>query len=97
MFHRLSVFLIKHNIIKPSQFGLRVGHNTIDAVLEFIDNVYTSFYKNVSTLTIFLDFSKAFDTVNDDKLVSQLACYGLSGRAGDWFGPIVFARSKAIC
>ena len=66
-------------------------------MLEFIDNVYTSFNKNVSTMTIFLDFSKAFDTVNLDILVSKLACYGLLGMHGGGLVWIVFARSKAIC
>ena len=32
MFHRLSVFLKKHIIIKPSQFGFRVVHNTTDTL-----------------------------------------------------------------
>ena len=85
MFRYLRVFLAKHSIIKPSQFGFRVGHNTTDAVLEFIDNVYTSFNKNVSTMTIFLDFSKAFYMINYNILVSQLACYRLRGMTGDWF------------
>ena len=57
-------------------------------MLEFIGYIYTCFNKNVSTMTIFLHFSKAFDTVNHDILVSKLACYGLRGI---WF------RSKAIC
>ena len=96
MFHSLSVFLTKHSIIKPSQFGFRVGHNTTDAVLEFIDNVYTSFNKNVSTMTIFLNFSKAFDTLNHDILVSKLACYGLRGMAGDWFGSYLRDRMEYV-
>ena len=57
MFHRLSVFFTMHSIIKPCQFGFRVGHNTTDAVLP----VYTFFHENVSNMTIFLDFSKALD------------------------------------
>ena len=62
----------KNSIIEPSQLGFRDGHNTTNAVLEFIDNIYTSF-ENVSC-----------DTVNHDILVSKLACYGLRGMAGDW-------------
>ena len=30
MFHHLSVFLTKHSIIKPNQFGFRLGHNTTE-------------------------------------------------------------------
>ena len=83
-------------IIRPSQFGFRVGANTTDAVLEFIDGVYTSFNKHVSTMTIFLDFSKAFDTVNHDILVSKLACCGLRGMAGDWFGSYLRDRRQYV-
>ena len=62
-----------------------ISTNTTDAVLEFIDDIFTSFNKDVSTMTIFLDFSKAFHTLNHDILVSKLACYGLRSVAGDWF------------
>ena len=47
-------------------------------------------------MTIFLDFSKAFDTVNHDILVSKLARYGLRGVAGDWFGSYLRDRRQYV-
>ena len=64
--------------------------------MEFIDNVYTSFNKNVSTMTIFLDFSKAFDTVNHDILVSKLACYRIQGIARYWFWSYLRDRRQYV-
>ena len=46
--------------------------NTSDAIIEFFDYVYSSLDKKHSTIGAYLDFSKAFDTVNHKILTSKL-------------------------
>ena len=43
--------------------------NTSDAIIEFLDYVYSSLDKKQSTIAVYLDFSKAFDTVNHEILM----------------------------
>ena len=57
----LSVF---HN----SQYGFRLQHSTIHAVNEFIDETITYFENKQYTMDIFLDISKAFDTIDHNML-----------------------------
>ena len=56
-------FINKFNILSSNQFWFTPDHNTSDALLEFIDNACEAISKNKLLLAIFLDFSKAFDTV----------------------------------
>ena len=57
-------FLEKHNIIYKYQFGFRKGFSTELAILETTDNLNMAIDNKQITCGIFLDFSKAFDTVN---------------------------------
>ena len=50
-----------------------------------IDDLVTSLNKQNCVLGLFLDFSKAFDTVNHDILFQKLFHYGIRGPALDWF------------
>jgi retron-type reverse transcriptase len=71
-------FFNKNNLFSNTQFGFRRGLSTSSAVLSFIDNIVRSFEKNNHYKAIFLDLSKAFDTVSHDILIKKLGYYKFS-------------------
>ena len=53
------------------------------AFLALLDHVISTIEKGEYTVGIFLDFSKAFDTVNHKILLEKLDAYGIRGTADD--------------
>ena len=85
MFNRLADFLEKRHLIYNKQFGFRSHHSTDHAVLSIIDQVQKAIEDRDYPCGIFLDFSKAFDTVNHNILLSKLEFYGIRGVFKDLF------------
>ena len=83
MFNRLADFLEKRHLIYNKQFGFRSYHSTDHAVLSIIDQVQKAIEDRDYSCGIFLDFSKAFDTVNHNILLSKLEFYGIRGVVKD--------------
>ena len=69
---RLDSYLKSNNILCTNQFGFRKNTNTSDAIIEFLDNVYSSLDSKQSTIAVYQDFSKTFDTVNHTILLLLL-------------------------
>ena len=67
------------------QFGFRKGHSTEQAIFEITDTLKQALDKKLVTCGVFLDFSKAFDTVNHNILLSKLYHYGIRGISFNWF------------
>jgi len=55
-----------------TQFGYREGLSTIDALLCFTDLVRQSFEEGTLSLAMFLDLSKAFDSVPHHSLIEKI-------------------------
>jgi len=96
MHKRLSGFLSSQGILYPSQYGFRNKHSTIHAVNEFVNDTIDSFEKKQCTLGVFLDLSKAFDTIDHKILLSKLECYGVRGIALDWFRNYLQNRKQYV-
>ena len=68
---RMSTYLNKYNLLHKKQFGFPKNKSTCDAVLNFTDLCYNCFNSNKILLSVFLDFSKAFDTVDNDIILKK--------------------------
>ena len=64
--------LISHNIIYEHQFGFQKSKSTSLAVLDIYSKLIKSIEDKEFFCCIFLDFAKAFDTVNHEILLSNL-------------------------
>ena len=85
MFKRLINFVNDKNLIFDYQFGFREGYSTGLAMTHLVDSLVTSLDEQNVVLGLFLDFSKAFDTVDHTILFQKLEHYGIRGIALNWF------------
>ena len=85
LYTRLVSYIEKFNIFYKFQFGFRTNHSTEHALIEIVDQIRLSIDKNELTCGIFIDLSKAFDTVNHDILLKKLDHYGIRGNALNLF------------
>ena len=85
MCKRLTEFLNDNKIIYKYQFGFRAKHSTTQAVTEIVDNLLKEIDSGKITAGIYLDLSKAFDTVDHSILLTKLKHYGVRGEALKWF------------
>ena len=86
MYTRVYNFLTETDQIYYSQYGFRNGHNCEHAVSKLTSAVLKGFQQNKFTLGVFLDLSKAFDTLACQILLDKLCKYGIRGMALNWFG-----------
>ena len=84
MHKRIYRFLNSHNYLYNFQFGFREKHSTELALVALNHTITSSFNNNQIILGIFLDFSKAFDTVNFKILLDKLKFYGIRGTPLKW-------------
>ena len=90
-------FFSRFNLFSNSQFGFRKGHSTSHANCLLIDRVTAAFEKKLTTLGIFLDLSKAFDTIDQKILLHKLRHYGVRDTALDRFESYLTGRTQQVC
>ena len=96
MYNRLITFLDKNQVLFNGQFGFRSNHSTLHAILLIADKIQKAIERKQYSCGIFLDLSKAFDTVNHTILIKKLEYYGIRGIAKDWFCSYLSNRKQLV-
>ena len=81
IFKQLYDFFQSKKILLAAQYGFRTEHSTELASYELIDRIIHDMDKNNTPISIFLDLSKAFDTLDHLILLDKLKYYGLNSTA----------------
>ena len=96
MYNMLYSFLTKHNIISEKQYGFRKKYATYMALIDLVDKISSNFDEKKYTVGVFLDLSKAFDTIDHTILINKLQCYGVRGSACNWFVSYLQNRKQYV-
>ena len=94
VFNQIYTYFTSNNLLYDSQHGFRMLHSTETASLEFIDKIYMSLDNGLTPLALFLDPSKAFDTLDHDILLQKLDYYGISDIEHLWFHSYLTNRQQ---
>ena len=96
VYARVYTFLDSNNQIYKSQYGFRSKHSCEHAVSELLGDVLKGQGKGEHTISVFLDLSKAFDTLEHSTLLKKLEIYGIRGVPLNWFKDYLQNRSLRV-
>ena len=94
IFNRLYNFFSSKGIIYDNQFGFRKNHSTSHAINFSVNKILEGLNRNKHILGIFIDLSKAFDTINHEKLLRKLSNYGIRGSCQNLLKSYLSNRSQ---
>ena len=82
LYSRIYSYLVRFKLLNEHQFGFRKNSSTIHAITSIYDNLLKNVENGMYNRSIFLDLSKAFGTVNHERLIWKLDHYfGIRGIA----------------
>ena len=96
MYERLLHFIDKIELLYSLQFGFRKDHSTSLALMLLVDKILKALHEGEYVLGVFIDFSKAFDTVDHAILLRKLWRYGIRDNSYKWFESYLSNRCQFV-
>ena len=96
MYRRVYKFLTDTNQLYSSQYGFRSNHSCDHAINELLCAIIKNLERQWTTVSIFLDLSKAFDTLEHSTIFKKLDRYGIRGQALEWFKDYLTNRNLRV-
>ena len=96
MFKRCYNFIESKEILYEHQYGFRKKYSTGHALISISEQIRTALGNNKYAIGVFVDFQKAFDTVDHNILIQKLERFGISGNCNKWFQSYLNNRRQFV-
>ena len=96
MYNRMIEFAEQYNILHRCQFGFRKNYSTTHVLIHLINRISLAIDPRETTVGVFLDLSKAFDTLDHQILFTKLEHYGIRDVALQWIKSYFSCRQQFV-
>ena len=96
IFDQLLHYLIEKKLLRMEQYGFRPGHSTELAAVRLVDHLISQIDNYSIPINVYIDLSKAFDTLNHNIHLSKLQYYGITGCSIDLLCSYLSGRSQFV-
>ena len=96
IYQQLTKYLLENKLLSSQQYGVRASHSTELAALNLIDHLTYDLDNGKIPTNIFIDMSKAFDTLQHETLLNKLAYYGVREKANDLIRSYLTNRKQIV-
>ena len=97
IYKRTYSFLQISKQLYNSQYGFRMGHSCENTITELVSEILKGKETNKYTVALFLDLSKAFDSLQHSTLLEKMERYGIRGMLWKWFPSYLNNRQMQAC
>ena len=96
VYGQIYKYLEQKDILIKQQFGFRKNKSTVQAITDKLKYIYENLDSDRIVFSLFLDFRKAFDSLNHSLLLQKLHYYGFRGTVHNWFKSYLSNRKQFI-
>ena len=91
---QIGAYLDANNILYDNQHGFRSERSTATAIFSALKTIYENWNLNLVTTCIFIDFSRAFDSIDHDIFLRKLKLYGMSEKCIAFLSSYIGGRTQ---
>ena len=96
IYTQLFQYLTVNSLLHANQYGFRAKYSTELALIELIDRIYSQLDDKKIPIAIFMDLSKAFDTIDHEILICKMEHYGITNLELQWFRSYLANRKQYV-
>ena len=94
--NKIVTYLSDLDAFSQNQHGIQRGRSCLTNLLETFESWSSALYQGKQVDCIFLDFQKAFETVQFNRLLSKLSPYGIEGKVLGWIKCFLTGRMMRV-
>uniref|UniRef100_A0A1B6KGZ5 Reverse transcriptase domain-containing protein n=2 Tax=Graphocephala atropunctata TaxID=36148 RepID=A0A1B6KGZ5_9HEMI len=93
---RMTEHLQNQELLTKHQHGFLKGRSTLSALVSLVEFVTDQLEDNKLVAAVMVDYSKAFDCLGHDLILTKLATLGVRGRSGNWIASYLEGRQQLV-